>query len=116
MQTLGLIMTEPNIRKVTWLELFYDLAYVAVIAKMVHHLLEYTEHLSHYLAGLIIFIPIWWCWAGHTYFANIFERNDTFQVISVLTQLFAVTVLFTSINPLFDGQSQQFILGYFVIR
>jgi len=72
--------------------------------------------LSHYFIGLAIFIPIWWCWAGHTYFANRFERNDTFQVITVLVQLFAVTVLITSINPLFDGHPQQFILGYFVIR
>jgi len=109
-------MLESDTRKVTWLELFYDLAYVAVIAKIVHHLPEYTDYLSHYFMGLIIFIPIWWCWAGHTYFANRFERNDTFQVIAVLAQLFAVTVLITSINPLFNGHPQQFILGYFIIR
>lgn len=109
-------MVESEIRKATWLELFYDLAYVAVIAKMVHHLPEYTDDLPHYFMGLVIFIPIWWCWAGHTYFANRFERYDTFQVITALVQLFAVTVLITSINPLFEGKPTQFIFGYFVIR
>jgi len=109
-------MSEPDIRKATWLELFYDLAYVAVIAKVVHHLPEYTDHLSHHFASLAIFIPIWWCWAGHTYFANRFERNDTFQVVNVLAQLFAVVVLITAINPLFEGDPQPFILGYFIIR
>ncbi len=109
-------MADSEIRKATWLELFYDLAYVAVIAKIVHHLPEHTDHLAHYFSSLAIFIPIWWCWAGHTYFANRFERNDTFQVISVLTQLFTVVVLITSINPLFEGHPQQFIWGYFVVR
>lgn len=109
-------MTQPDLRKVTWLELFYDLAYVAVIAKVVHHLPEYTDHLSHYFASLAIFIPIWWCWAGHTYFANRFERDDSFQVISGLVQLFAVVVLITAINPLFHGHPQQFIWGYFIVR
>jgi low temperature requirement protein LtrA len=109
-------MIESETRTATWLELFYDLAYVAVIAKMVHHLPEYTNDLTHYFMGLAIFIPIWWCWAGHTYFANRFERDDTFQVITALIQLFAVTVLITSINPLFEGSPTQFIVGYFIIR
>ena len=51
-------MVEPETRTATWLELFYDLAYVAVIAKMVHHLPEYTNDLPHYFMGLVIFILI----------------------------------------------------------
>ena len=60
-------------RKVTWLELFFDLFFVVVIARLAHDL---AHHLSlHALEEFILlFIPVWWMWIGYTYYN---ERFDT---------------------------------------
>lgn len=55
-------------RKATWLELFYDLVFVVVIAELAHTLFE---HIS--LAGIgsfiFLFIPVWWTWIGVTFYS-----------------------------------------------
>ena len=61
-------------RKVSWLELFFDLFFVVAIASVAHNFsADVTSH------GLLIFvaslIPIWWVWVG-TVFYN--ERFETF--------------------------------------
>jgi len=105
-----------NLRKATWLELFYDLAYVAVIAKIVHHLPEYVDKPGSYFAALLIFIPIWWNWVGHTYLANRFDRNDALQTSLVLLQLFFIILLIAAINPFFEHETELFVWGYFAAR
>ena len=60
-------------RKVTWLELFFDLFFVVVIARLAHDL---AHHLSLHalLEFILLFIPVWWMWIGYTYYN---ERFDT---------------------------------------
>lgn len=103
-------------RKATWLELFYDLAYVAIIAKVVHHLVDYMDNPFAYFLAMLAMFPIWWSWAGHTYFANHFDRNDTTQNIFVLIQLFGVICLASSIDSLFHRHAEAFIYSYLLIR
>jgi low temperature requirement protein LtrA len=61
-------------RKVSWLELFFDLFFVVAIASVAHN---FSGDVSSH--GLLIFlasmIPIWWVWVG-TVFYN--ERFETF--------------------------------------
>ena len=56
-------------RKVTWLELFFDLIFVAAVAQVAAPL-----HAAYSLEGLIRFTPLfaltWWAWTGHTVFAT----------------------------------------------
>ncbi len=50
-------------KKVTWLELFYDLLFVAAVAKASHVLLH-AEHgvitFEYLMKFVLIFIPVWW--------------------------------------------------------
>jgi len=50
-----------NERKISWLELFYDLVYVAAIAQITHHL---SNHLSWHelLYSFLLFSLIFWSW------------------------------------------------------
>ncbi|MCW5199800.1 low temperature requirement protein A [Desulfobulbus sp. F1] len=61
-------------RKVTWLELFFDLFFVASIAQISHGL---HEHLSWQGAVefSMLFIPAWWIWIGFTNYNERFESN-----------------------------------------
>ena len=65
-------------KKVTWLELFYDLLFVAAVATATHVLLHVEQgyiHGEYLLKFVLIFIPIWWAWTGQTMFINRFGQH-----------------------------------------
>lgn len=56
-------------KKVTWLELFYDLLFVAAVSKASHVLLHVeagTIPLEYLSKFILIFVPIWWAWVGQS--------------------------------------------------
>ena len=50
-------------RKVTWLELFYDLVYVAAIIQLGNRLSDDVSW-GGVIRFVALFIPIWWSWTG----------------------------------------------------
>lgn len=49
-------------KKVTWLELFYDLLFVAAVAKATHAILHVEEgyiHTEYLVKFVLMFVPIW---------------------------------------------------------
>ena len=65
-------------KKVTWLELFYDLLFVAVVTAATHVLLHVEDgqiHAEYLVKFVLIFIPIWWAWVGQTIFVNRFGKD-----------------------------------------
>ena len=79
-------------RKVTWLELFFDLIFVAAIAQVGEPLRE-----DYTLSGLIrystLFVLIWWAWIGNSVFATRFNSDDGLQRLLTLVQMFAVAAM-----------------------
>ena len=66
-------------RQATWLELFFDLVFVAVIGVLTHkvaHLHDGHLDYSGVVQVLLIFAPIWWIWASFTLYANRYEQDD----------------------------------------
>jgi len=82
-------------RHATWLELFFDLVFVALIGK-VAHMLGHTHH-GHLDADLIkyplLVVPIWWLWASHTLYNNIYDRDSRGQRILTLLIMFLMIVI-----------------------
>src|SRR5262245_33892450 len=76
-------------RRVTWLELFFDLVFVAAVAQVGTHLQQ-----DYSLAGLarfsLLFVLIWWAWLGHTTFSTRFDTDDVVQRALTGLQLFLV--------------------------
>lgn len=65
-------------RHATWLELFFDLVFVAAIT-MIGSQLAAQHSAAGVLAYMALFVPIWWAWVGHTVFSNRFERDDLYH-------------------------------------
>ncbi|MGO4276325.1 low temperature requirement protein A, partial [Paenibacillus sp. TAF58] len=88
-------------KKVTWLELFYDLLFVAAVSTASHVLLH-VENGSipvEYLAKFVlIFIPIWWAWVGQSLFVNRFGRDILSHRIFLILQLFFVLIMTASLS------------------
>ena len=112
-------MMNETIRKATWLELFYDLIFVVAIAKAVHTL-GHAHHgqigFETYLKYVLIMIPLWWAWTGHTLFANRFDTDDAIQRLMTLAQMAAAASLSVFIDPDFEPNYHGFLLSYVAIR
>jgi low temperature requirement protein LtrA len=79
-------------RKVTWLELFFDLGYVAAVAQVGAPLAEHYAATGLVRYALLLFL-IWWAWLGHTLYSNRFDTDDVVQRLLTLAQIFGVAVM-----------------------
>ncbi|MNX28228.1 Bacterial low temperature requirement A protein (LtrA) [compost metagenome] len=108
-----------NPKKVTWLELFYDLIYVAAVSITTHVLAETHDGLISGDAILkypLIFIPLWWAWTGFTVYVNRFGQDNTAQRIVYFIQMLFVIIMAANINIDFESYYLFFMLGYVGIR
>jgi len=103
-------------RKVTWLELFFDLVFVAAVAQAATHLRD-----DYSPAGLLrftlLFVLIWWAWLGHTTFSTRFDTDDVVQRGLTALQLFLVAVMAVNATGALDSRdSAGFAAAYSVMR
>jgi low temperature requirement protein LtrA len=61
-------------RKVTWLELFFDLFFVVVVAQLSAHLSSHPDF-QGIKEFVMLFVPTWWVWIGNTYYNERFETG-----------------------------------------
>ena len=81
-----------NSRRVTWLELFFDLIFVAAVAQVGAPLsMDYS--LTGVFRFLAFFLLIWWAWYGHSLYSTRFDTDDLVQRLLTLVQMFAVAAL-----------------------
>jgi low temperature requirement protein LtrA len=105
--------TEP--RRVTWLELFYDLVFVVAVSQLAHTLgKEVTP--SGFLAFVELFIPVWWAWIGSTFYANRFDTDTVIRRILMAVQMLAIAALAVNIHHGLNESSVGFALSYAVAR
>lgn len=103
------------VKKVTWLELFYDLLFVAAVSKSTHVLLHAdhgTISLEYLIKFVLIFIPIWWAWVGQTVFNNRYGQDVFAHRIYMILQLFFVLIMTFSLSTDFDRYYLPFFIGY----
>jgi len=106
---------EPG-RRVTWLELFFDLAFVAAVAQVGMPLAnEYSpEGLVRYA---FLFLLIWWAWSGHSTFSTRFDTDDVIQRGLTLVQIFVVAVMAVNAKDALDSRSSAgFAAAYAIVR
>jgi low temperature requirement protein LtrA len=103
-------------RRVTWLELFFDLVFVAAVAQVGTHLRD-----DYSVAGLLrfslLFVLIWWAWLGHTSFSTRFDTDDLVQRVLTWLQMFLVAVMAINATGALDSRdSAGFAAAYSVMR
>ncbi len=106
---------EHHERRVTWLELFYDLVFVVVIAEVAHYL---TEHVSivGVLGYILLFLPVWWVWIGGTYYTERFETEDLSYRFFVFLQMLPTAALAVFAYNGLGETSEEFALSYVAAR
>ncbi len=112
-------MVNKIIKRANWLELLFDLIFVYAVSKATHILAHaHGGHIaaSQYITFILVMIPIWWTWTGHTLFATRFDTEDITQRIFTLTTMLAVVFWTSFINADFDPNYHGYLLFYVVIR
>lgn len=106
---------EESERAATWLELFYDLVFVAAVAIMGTRLVHDVawEAVASYLA---YFALVWWLWASHTFYADRYDTDDLIYRLLAGAQMVAVAVIAVSLSLGEAGSTQVFALGYTATR
>lgn len=102
-------------RRATWLELFFDLVFVVTIAELGTRL-SGDATLHGFLEFAALFVPVWWAWAGFTFYANRFDTDDLLYRLLVLTAMFGIAAMAANIHHAFEGGSAGFALSYVFVR
>ena len=102
-------------RKVTWLELFFDLVYVATFIQL-GDLLSENVSLLGFGQFALLFVPIWWSWTGITFFSNRFLADDWVHRVLIFTQILAIGAVGVSVKGAFTGLAVQFTVAYVAVR
>ncbi|MEM8614809.1 MAG: low temperature requirement protein A [Cyanobacteria bacterium P01_H01_bin.105] len=106
-------------RHATWLELFFDLVFVAGISVITHHLAHVHDgHIEGEQVMLFFteFIPVWWIWASHTLYANRFDTDSRTHRVASLVIMFLMTTLSAFLGAGILEDAARFITYYVIIR
>jgi low temperature requirement protein LtrA len=102
-------------REESWLELFYDLVFVVLIAELANQLAGNTT-----IKGIGIFVffffPVWWVWIGGTFYNERFETKGLEHKIFIFIQMLLIMMLATFIRDGLGKSSVGFALSYAAAR
>jgi low temperature requirement protein LtrA len=79
-------------QRVPWLELFYDLVFVAAIVTFSDAVSEHPD-LDVIAVVVAAFVAVWWIWLVTTLLANRFPVDDLFQRALVLVQMLLLLLI-----------------------
>ena len=100
--------TDP---RASWLELFFDLVFVAAVAALADLL-----HHDHSISGLVVFAalfePVWWAWMGYTWYATGFGADDRVARIALLAAMCGVAIMAAGVDGAAHGDSGTFVGAY----
>ncbi|NMO57862.1 low temperature requirement protein A [Actinoplanes sp. TBRC 11911] len=108
-------MAENSDRRPGWLELFYDLLFVVLVAQLAHPLTD-GPGWDAGLRLLVLFLPAWWMWVGSTLYTNLTGEASAGRRLDVLAQMGILLVMAGAAAQAADGRPALFAGAYVVSR
>ena len=106
---------EERERHATWLELLYDLVFVAAISQLAGNL-NRDYSLTGLLHFTVLFVPVWWAWVGQTFYLTRFDSDDIGHRLLTIAQIVAVASLIVHVPNGLGNGSIGFALSYAAVR
>ena len=100
-------------KKVSWLELYFDLFFVVVMYYLVHELAYYFsfQNLFQYT---LMFLAALWLWISYTYYKETFKNHGLEIRIFTFFYMIPIASLAVFSSDVMDGNLSYFILSYFI--
>jgi low temperature requirement protein LtrA len=113
----SLIATEEH-RKVSWLELFFDLFFVVTVSQLAHSLVGQMSW-QKIFTFVLVFVPVWWVWIGMTFYNERFETQGLENRVIFFLLMFPVLGLavftYDAIHSTAVGFGISYTLGRIII-
>jgi low temperature requirement protein LtrA len=98
-------------RRVDFLELFYDLIYVVIVAELAHLLAEHVN-LEAYVEFIFLFILIWWLWVNAALYHNLHGYDDLRTRVFAFMQMGILVVMTVFLHNAMEETSYGFVISY----
>ena len=98
-------------RQVTFLELFYDVVYVAIIAQLAHKLASNMTG-QGILEFVFLFTIVWWGWFNGTIYHDLHGNNDLRTRVFTFLQMLAVVSMAIYAKDAIGKTSKEFAFSY----
>ncbi|WP_028776710.1 low temperature requirement protein A [Shimazuella kribbensis] len=102
-------------RKASWLELFFDLIFVALIAGISHRFLDNLTWIG-FRDFAFSFSAVWLVWENSTFYNERFEVFDIRHRIFTFLKMIPLAILAYSIHDPFGIQFKPFVLSFLAVR
>ncbi|MGW0365878.1 low temperature requirement protein A [Streptomyces sp. NPDC002990] len=98
-------------RHAGWLELFFDLVFVALAAQLSHSL-HGDPGLTEFGSFLALYFPPWWAWINLTVAANLFDEDTVRRRSLMLCAMLCLAVMTVAVTDATGERSAVYALGY----
>jgi low temperature requirement protein LtrA len=102
-------------RKISWLELFYDLVYVAAISQLTHELAMHPSWQELWYSFLL-FSLIFWSWVNGSQYYDLHGNDSIRTRVFTFLQVLAVAAVAITIKDAFEGYPKSFAIAFAVIQ
>ena len=102
-------------RHANWLELLFDLIFVAAISKLALNL-NANYSFTAFIMLLPLFFAIWWGWLGHTIYLSRFGTDDVLHRFYTMAQMVVVASLAINVRNALTTTGTGFALSYALLR
>ena len=104
-----------NERKISWLELFYDLVYVAAIGQLTRRIAVYPDWQTVGYSFLL-FCLVFWSWVNGSEYYDLHGSDSIRTRIFTFLQMLCVAAVAIAIPDVFEGQQHGFAITFAVIQ
>jgi low temperature requirement protein LtrA len=102
-------------RKISWLELFYDLVYVAAISQLTHHIAKHPSwHQVEF--SFLIFSLVFWSWINGSQYYDLHGNDSIRTRVFTFYQMLAVAAVAITIQDMFEGHHKGFAIAFAAIQ
>src|SRR4028118_1790250 len=103
-------------RRVTPLELFFDLVFVFALTQVTGFLADHLTWIGM-LEGAALLVVLWWAWGGYSWLTNAVPAEEVIPArLVILTAMAAMLVASLAVPDAFGEYGVLFGLAYFVVR
>ena len=95
----------------TWLELFFDLVYVAILVELGNRL-SHDISLQGVLQFLFLFVIVWWSWLDKVLYNRSFPNDDIGQRFLVFLYMALMGLMAFNIHDITGTTAANFLLAY----
>src|SRR3954468_461189 len=102
-------------RKISWLELFYDLVYVVAIGQLTHNV---AAHPSLRTVGFsfLLFSMVFWSWVNGSQYYDLHGNEGVRTRLLTFWQMLAMAAVSITITDAFEGNHKPFAISFMMVQ